>query len=261
MTDELAWRMRQTWDALARRDAMHFIATERRDWDRASFLDSGRQTLRSLLELVGAPLGRQGGIAVDLGCGIGRLSFALAGRHDRVIGVDVSAEMIRQARALGAEIGAANVDFRLNEGRDLAFLPTGSCDLGFSFVVLQHIPDRAIVLGYLAELARVVRVGGHVLVQVPVYQRRWLVRPWRIAQGTYRRVLAAAEARGWVPPERGVAFRGSRLLAHELDAMLARGGLSPLAVCRRPTTYRYCDDTIVYAERRPLDPATGRPGA
>jgi SAM-dependent methyltransferase len=120
--------------------------------------------------------------------------------------------MIKEANLLKAQLGHTNVEFYCNNGHDIRFVPTKSCDLGFSYVVFQHIPDKNIVLGYIRELARVVRPGGHVLFQVPVYQTKPVVKLWRYAQTLFRHLLWKVEALGLVPPEKGIAFRGTRLL-------------------------------------------------
>src|SRR5262249_11954603 len=132
---DLTARMKDTWDMLARRNAMHYIATEREEWDRDAFLRSGRETIRTLLHGVNQ---RPRGGALDVGCGIGRLSLALADEFARVHGIDVSQEMIGLANQLKAELGYTNVDFSCNNGLDIAFVPTNSCDLGISYIVLQH---------------------------------------------------------------------------------------------------------------------------
>jgi SAM-dependent methyltransferase len=242
-------RMKRTWDTLAQRNAMHFIATERDDWDIDSFLESGKKTLRDLWDSVGAQLQETGGTVLDLGCGIGRLSFAFAEIFDHVIAVDVSEEMIKQAKALRQQYAYTNVEFRLNNGRNLDFIPSNSCDLGFSYIVLQHIPDKEIILGYIRELARVVKPNGRVLFQVPVYKTTPLVYPWCLVQASFRLALWRAEKLGCVPPEKTVAFRGTRLSTNRLENALRESNLKLLTNSRSPSTYRLCDDAIIYCQK------------
>lgn len=244
MSDQLSASMRSTWDTLAQRDALHFIATERTNWDLESFLTSGRQTMARLLDSV---LHQPRGVALDLGCGVGRLTLALAEDCDHVYGVDVSPEMIRRANQLKADRAKTNVDFLCNNGRDLSIIPSGSCDLAFSYIVLQHLPDPRLVAGYVRELGRVVKPGGHVLFQVPLYRASALVTPWRGVQQLFRALLDPLERLGLTPPEKGRAFRGSRLRWAELDASLAAAHLTPLSLRRDTSPYRLCDDATVYA--------------
>lgn len=244
MTDHLSSSMRSTWDTLAQRDALHFIATERTDWDLESFLSSGRQTIARLLDSV---LHQPQGVALDLGCGVGRLTLALADHCDHVYGLDVSPEMIRRANQIKVDLAKTNVDFLCNNGRDLSSIPSASCDLALSYIVLQHLPDPRLVSGYIRELGRVVKPGGHVLFHVPVYRASALVTPWRATQRLFRGLLSPLESLGLMPPEKGRAFRGSRLRLAEVETGLADAALTPLSLQRLPSAYRLCDDAIVYA--------------
>lgn len=249
MSNNVTNRMKSTWDTLGRRNAMHFISTERDDWDVESFLNSGRETIRDLFVMMGAWPKEQQSVALDLGCGIGRLSFVLAELFDRVIGIDVSEIMISKANELKEQLGHSNVEFYCNNGRDVGFIPTDSCDFGFSYIVLQHIPDKNIVLGYIMELARVVKPGGHVLFQVPVYKTKLLVYPWRFCQALFRGFLWKVEAWGLVPPEKGAAFRGTRLPMKELENTIRQNNLELLTIKRTPSSYRLCDDAIIHCRK------------
>src|SRR6185295_6494060 len=135
MDSHVSDRMKSTWNTLARQNAMHFIATERDHWDTESFLNSGRETVYRLLGMMGVSLEKRPGVALDLGCGIGRLSFVLADLFDAAIGVDVSEEMIKKAKLLKEELGCQNIEFHSNDGRDIKFIRDGSCDLVLSYIV------------------------------------------------------------------------------------------------------------------------------
>ncbi len=97
---------------------------------------------------------------LDFGCGIGRVAAALAPHAREVVGVDVSAGMIAQARARAS---APNLRFEHSDGRTLA-LPDASVDLAvaadsFPFLVRAGVLDAA-----MAEFARVLTPGGDLLV-------------------------------------------------------------------------------------------------
>lgn len=247
--------MKRTWNRLAQRNAMHFIDSARDEWDPSDFVESGARTLQTIFDSV--DYHPQGESALDLGCGLGRMSIALAQKFDKVLGVDVSEEMVGRARILTAEVGCANVEYWCNTGVDLAFVADDSCDLAFSYIVFQHIPIGEIVIGYIAELARVVKPGGTVLFQIPVYKQDRSVDLWKAAQALVRLGLWPLEASGFVAPEHGVAFRGTRLSRKELESALHRSQLEPLAVQYTPSPYRFCDNVIVNCRKNIL---ARRPG-
>jgi ubiquinone/menaquinone biosynthesis C-methylase UbiE len=95
------------------------------------------------------------GDALDAACGTGRFAVRLASRGHRVVGVDSSPEMLEVARAK-----VPGADFHLGELDDLP-LPDASVDLVVCGLALAHVPDLAPPM---AELARVVRPGGHVVI-------------------------------------------------------------------------------------------------
>ena len=144
------------WAVLVRPDARHG------KWDREAFLATGRTEVAAALDRA-AQLGARPGdrCALDFGCGAGRLSQALATYVDEVVGVDVSEPMLTAARALDPE---SRVRFVLNTAENLAFLETGSVDISYSSLVLQHLPPP-LARGYLIELVRVLRPGGLLVVQ------------------------------------------------------------------------------------------------
>jgi len=152
--------MRRFWDARAREDAFHFV-DNREPYGAADperFWREGERDLDTLLDALGAPPIRPEDRVLDLGCGIGRLTRALARRAAHVTALDVSPEMLRRARELNPDAG--NVTWVLGDGASLAGVADASVDVAISHVVLQHIPSAKVQLGYVSELARVLRPGG-----------------------------------------------------------------------------------------------------
>jgi SAM-dependent methyltransferase len=133
-------------------------------WDPEQFFRSGIDEVAALMAYVaslGVELPRRR--ALDFGCGIGRLTRALARHFDEAWGVDISPSMIRQAREWSR--GEA-CRFVLNETDDLRQLPGAHFDLVYSNIVLQHVPPRH-ARRYLRELVRVLSPGGLLVFQLP----------------------------------------------------------------------------------------------
>ena len=111
-----------------------------------------------------------GETVLDLGAGAGFDCFLAAervGPEGRVIGVDMTPEMVEKARANALEGGFANVEFRLGEIEALP-VADASVDAVISNCVLNLSADRPRVL---AEVMRVLRPGGRVMISDLVSDR------------------------------------------------------------------------------------------
>jgi len=187
--------MREDWDARARTDAMHYIATSSPpgQWESERFYSEGRSQARDLVEPACERLGfdPRGKRLLDIGCGIGRLfpGFRALG-FEEIWGVDVSPEMIARARRL---CPVADAHFVVGTGWDLAGIESDYFDYCFSYIVFQHVPDRTVVWEYLDEVYRVLRRNGvfqlHLRGSYPLKQRLGLLLPpgvFPIVQSLYR---------------------------------------------------------------------------
>lgn len=96
---------------------------------------------------------------VDVGSGAGFDSFLAAGQvgpDGRVVGVDMTAEMLEKSRATAAALGLAQVEFRSGLAEDLP-VDDGWADAVISNGVINLCADKRAVLG---EIWRVLRPGG-----------------------------------------------------------------------------------------------------
>ena len=106
---------------------------------------------------------RPGEVVLDLGSGGGIDCFLAAkqvGPTGKVIGLDMTPEMIRLARRNAKKVGATNVDFRYGEIEDIP-LPDASVDVILSNCVVNLSPDKDAVF---AEAVRVLKPGGRMSV-------------------------------------------------------------------------------------------------
>jgi len=100
-----------------------------------------------------------GEVVLDLGSGGGIDCFLAArkvGPEGRVIGLDMTPDMIKLARRNAKKLGVTNVDFRFGEMEDMP-LPDGSVDVIISNCVVNLSPDKDAVF---REAHRVLRPGG-----------------------------------------------------------------------------------------------------
>ncbi len=99
---------------------------------------------------------------LEIGCGVGRLLRAASKRFKQVIGLDVSEEAVKKARAFLAD--SKNVEVICGNGVDLSELPDNSIDLVTSFAAITSVPTE-IIANYFREIHRVLRPGGEVRMQ------------------------------------------------------------------------------------------------
>lgn len=125
------------WELIAARDAFWGVVStpefraDKMDADaKRRFYDTGMADIAQVLAWFDADLGvRPSGRALDIGCGVGRLAFAMAKQASEVVGYDVAETMLAVARA------AAPPNVQLTSS-----LPQGPFDWINSYIVFQHIP-------------------------------------------------------------------------------------------------------------------------
>lgn len=191
--------VKRTYEKLGRDDPLYAVLSRRElrhnKWDPAEFFETGKREIKEILEYVdqlGLPLLRQR--ALDFGCGVGRLSQALAEHFERVVGVDIAESMVERAREFNRR--GDRVEYRVNTADDLRSLD-GSFDFIYSNITLQHIPPEP-AAKYVREFFRLLRPGGVTIFQVPsgkpyeagsirawayTVRRHHLRRIWKIVRG------------------------------------------------------------------------------
>jgi SAM-dependent methyltransferase len=158
------------WNELGATDPLWAILTvpeyKGNRWNAEEFFRSGRIAVAELLGRIGGELGLpvQCRRALDFGCGVGRLTQALAEHFDEAHGVDIAASMVESARR--ANRAGERCTYHLNERDDLEIFEDAHFDFVLSEIVLQHMrPEYA--LRYVGEFVRVLTPGGLLTFQVP----------------------------------------------------------------------------------------------
>ncbi len=127
------------------------------------FWAKGPEALDAVLGSIGVVI-RPDDDIVELGCGIGGMTRPIAERGRSVRALDVSAELLAEARRKNAELG--NVAWLHGDGESLTGVGTGSADGVISYAVFEHIQEPEVILGYVREMGRVLRPGGWAAFQV-----------------------------------------------------------------------------------------------
>lgn len=165
-------RLSQTkkhWDKFARTDPFWAVLTDAdkkgNQWKVEEFFRTGVESVGAEIKGVVMQYPQlRFGSALDFGCGVGRLSQALARHFDRVVGIDISAEMLRIAREHNQH--GNKVEYLLNTRDDLSQLRSNQFDFVYSIITLQHM-EPVYAKRYIAEFVRVTSPGGAILFQVP----------------------------------------------------------------------------------------------
>jgi len=148
-------RMQREWNQRAENNARYFICT---DIPEEEFFASGQGDydcyVRPILGTAG--WNPRDKVALEIGCGIGRMTRCFAAEFREVIGLDISISMVEQAQ----RSAPPHARFLVGTGCDLTGIPDRSVDFVFSYIVFQHIPDKESILRYIEDTGRVLRPGG-----------------------------------------------------------------------------------------------------
>ena len=135
---------------------------QRYGWDRAAhdyeraWRDQLEPAQTRMLALAGI---RPGDHVLDIACGTGLVTFRAAemtGPKGRLVGVDISNEMVERARRRAAELNTANVSFERSDAEDLP-IEDDSFDVVLSALGLMYVPDPTLAV---AEMHRTLKPGG-----------------------------------------------------------------------------------------------------
>ncbi|WP_447594766.1 bifunctional 2-polyprenyl-6-hydroxyphenol methylase/3-demethylubiquinol 3-O-methyltransferase UbiG [Stenotrophomonas rhizophila] len=133
-----------------------FAALANRWWD----VDGPQKPLHALnpvrLQYVAQRVPLRGARVLDIGCGGGLLSEALAKEGADVTAIDLAPELVKVARLRSLESGVT-VDYRVQAAEDLAAEQPGSFDVVTCMEMLEHVPDPGAII---AACHRLLKPGG-----------------------------------------------------------------------------------------------------
>jgi ubiquinone/menaquinone biosynthesis C-methylase UbiE len=183
-------KLQEHWEGLAQADPLWAICVDSlkrgKKWDRDEFFETGRTEVgRVMAHLRSLGLYPDASAAaLDFGCGVGRLTRALARYFAECWGVDISPTMIGLAQDFNDD---RRCHFCLNETNDLKMFADERFGFIYSSIVLQHIPKR-LVERYLVEFIRLLKPGGILVFQVPEKEKAAVVSRLRNKIAFRRRI-------------------------------------------------------------------------
>jgi SAM-dependent methyltransferase len=163
-------QLKRNWEGFAQTDPLWAICTDPQKknnrWSREELFETGREEMDIVLDCVqslGLELDWESP-ALDFGCGVGRLTRAMASRFVECWGVDISPTMIRLAEEYNRDL--PHCHFLVNEHDRLKKFQEGQFGFIYTSIVLQHIPEKY-AKSYVGELIRVLKPGGVLVFQIP----------------------------------------------------------------------------------------------
>ena len=197
-----------------------FAALANRWWD----ADGPQKPLHALnpvrLQYVAERTNLRGAKVLDIGCGGGLLSEALAKAGAQVTAIDLAPELVKVARLHGLESGV-QVDYRLQAAEDLAAEQAGAFDVVTCMEMLEHVPDPGAII---AACQRLLRPGGKLFLStinrtaaafaVAVVGAEYIAR--LLPRGThhYQDFIKPAELGAWLRAE-GLSLQDVSGMAYE----------------------------------------------
>ena len=172
--------LQRHWDTFGKTDPLWAILTHASKrgnrWDVDEFFATGRQEIGDVIARVHslpfhfqpAPLDAKPedrrGVALDFGCGVGRLTQAMCLSFRECHGVDIAPSMIDLAEQ--TNVFPDRCHYHLNDRPDLDLFGHDTFDFIYTNLVLQHMEPR-FAKRYIGEFIRVLKPGGVLVFQVP----------------------------------------------------------------------------------------------
>jgi 2-polyprenyl-3-methyl-5-hydroxy-6-metoxy-1,4-benzoquinol methylase len=174
-------RYQEDWETNARIDAKWSVLTLAgklgEGWDDRDFFDIGVREIAEVfrfmektgIRAVGAlPLAR----CLDFGCGVGRITQALAAQIPEAYGIDISDSMLRQAQAYANAAGKKNIRFVKSTSSDLATdLGRRDFDFVYTNITLQHL-NNDLQREYIRQFSGILAPQGFAVFQIPSVRPR-----------------------------------------------------------------------------------------
>jgi ubiquinone/menaquinone biosynthesis C-methylase UbiE len=237
-------KLEANWDELGKINPMEAILAQgekkNKFWDPKEFFATGEREIDDALETLKASgVVLKQNKALDFGCGIGRLSQALARHFEAVEGIDIAPTMISLANQYNRFQGKCR--YRVHQQDNLALFADNSFNFIYCVLTLQHMQPKY-AKAYIREFCRVLAPGGAMIFQIPsapvLFQSNGLINPggfflwffpkW-LLDATYRKIRYGNQPRAesyWIKKQ-------------EIVSLVQRNGLQVQSVqqTRGPVLY------------------------
>lgn len=170
--------LQKHWNEFGTWDPLWAILMENdklgKKWNPDEFFKVGKQEIKDVMQYI-EELGllQQRGRALDFGCGVGRLTQALASYFEEVVGIDIAPSMVNLAKQYNRF--GAHCMYYVNDTDNLRIFSDKEFHFIYTNIVLQHMrPDYA--KSYIKEFLRVLKPQGLLIFQLPSRKRATVMR-------------------------------------------------------------------------------------
>ena len=222
----------QEWQAWGEKDPLFGVIPQpgkERDgptpWTDADFYQTGRSDWEEFMRRW-QRYGVERESCVEIGCGAGRLTRHIAKDFTEVHALDVAKGMINYARQ---HVGS-NVHLHVTDGISIPVLE-GSVTAVFSVIVFLHFDHIDNAAAYFREMARVLKPGGTIMIQMPMHQWPANLKPVVLGwfAGAHNAYMALRRIKGWYHRFRLARHQWSPFMQSiTYDAAWVHGTLSSL---------------------------------
>jgi len=173
---------KKKWNELGSKNPRYYVLTDYGEKiTEEKFKEAGKKDYRDLIENDGLLKERLSPFkektVLEIGCGIGRITFFIANHFKSVTGIDISESMIHEAKERLSN--TTNATLVATDGLQYPF-PENTFDFVFSFIVFQHMPDRKTIQSNIQEIGRVLNPRGIAKIQLrglPTSKKNWFYGP------------------------------------------------------------------------------------
>jgi ubiquinone/menaquinone biosynthesis C-methylase UbiE len=221
-------RLQSAWEKMAQEDPLWAVLSEtdkrRGRWDWEQFLETGVQEMSEVMAYAASIMpDLRHDLALDFGCGVGRLTQAMSGHFDKIVGLDISASMIEFAKR--EDLSQGKCEYVLDNRTNLERFSDDTFDFIYSNITLQHMRPP-ISSAYIGAFVRVLRPGGLLIFQLPTKRRPGFKTMFRrfIPLAIRRKLMGGMEMHG-IPTDKVESLlqdAGGRLLEAKPDDAAGR---------------------------------------
>ncbi len=157
--------IKKNFEIGAKEDPLGTVLSFNKKWNIDEFFDVGRAEIKEVMDYIkDMNLELEKKKVLDFGCGVGRLSQALAPFFEEVYGVDISENMINLANQYN-KFGK-KCKYIVNTEDNLKIFPDNFFDFIYSNITLQHM-DNKYALNYIKEFLRILKPKSLIIFQIP----------------------------------------------------------------------------------------------